>query len=216
MSTIFHGVLILVCAALIPFLLNKIPLGALAAILLVTGYKLAKIDLFKQMFANGKYQFIPFMVTVVGIIATDLLTGVGLGLAASGIGILYGNMKNSYYFHKNQHKEGEIIRIRLSEEVSFLNKASIKLTLDHMPENATVVIDAWEAKYIDFDVLELFREFQKVKCPERNINCVLIGFKDKYKITNTHNVRSEELKMDSLPELLSNGKINQQPQTVLA
>jgi MFS superfamily sulfate permease-like transporter len=83
MSTIFHGILILVCAALVPALLNKIPLGALAAILLVTGYKLAKVAIFKQMFQNGKYQWAPFMVTVIAIVFTDLLTGVGLGLVAA-------------------------------------------------------------------------------------------------------------------------------------
>ena len=191
MSTIVHGTLILICAALIPFLLNKIPLGALAAILLVTGYKLAKISIFKQMFANGKYQWVPFMITVVAVVTTDLLTGVGLGLAASAVAILYGNLKNSYYFHKDKHQDGELIRIHLSEEVSFLNKASIKLTLDHIPEGATVLIDARDTQYIDFDVLELIREFKDVKAPERSINCILVGFKEKYNVTNTHNVHSE-------------------------
>lgn len=190
-SAILHGVLILVCATAIPFLLNKIPLGALAAILLVTGYKLAKISIFKQMFANGKYQWAPFLVTVIAIVFTDLLTGVGMGLVASTIAILYGNMKNSYFFHKENHHAGEIVRIHLAEEVSFLNKASIKLTLDHMPADTTVVIDASKSTYIDFDVLELIREFKDVKAPQKNIDCRLIGFKEKYGIDNTHHVQSE-------------------------
>lgn len=210
-SAILHGVLILVCAALIPFLLNKIPLGALAAILLVTGYKLARISIFRQMFANGKYQWVPFVITVTAVVATDLLTGVGLGLAASGLAILYGNMKNSYYFHKDQYQEGEVIRIHLSEEVSFLNKASIKLTLDHLPQDSTVLIDARDTQYIDFDVLELIREFKEVKAPERGIRCALVGFKEEYKITNTHNVQSE-----TLPHILFNGTSSQQPQTATA
>jgi MFS superfamily sulfate permease-like transporter len=190
-SAIVHGILLLICSAFIPGVLNMIPLGALAAILLMTGYKLARVSIFKEMFANGKYQWIPFMVTVVGVVYTDLLTGVGLGLLTSMVAILYFNMKNSYYFHKENHHEGEIIRIFLSEEVSFLNKASIKLTLDHLPVNSTVIIDAAKSKFIDFDVLELIKEFKNIKAPEKNINCQLTGFKDKYKIDNTHYVLSE-------------------------
>ncbi|HZH65965.1 MAG TPA: SulP family inorganic anion transporter [Flavisolibacter sp.] len=191
MSTILHGVLILVCVILIPGILNMIPLGALAAILLMTGYKLAKLSIFKQMFANGKYQWIPFVITVLAVVRLDLLTGVALGLAANIIAILYGNLKNSYYFHKEKHNEGEIIHIRLSEEVSFLNKASIKLTLDHLPQHSTVLIDASTTRYIDFDVLELIKEFKEVKAPLNNIRCTLVGFKEKYRISNDHNVQSE-------------------------
>ena len=192
MSTITHGFLILVCAMFIPNLLNMIPLGALAAILLMTGYKLAKISVFKQMWANGKYQWAPFMVTVIAVVFTDLLTGVALGLVASIVAILYGNLKNSYYFHKEQHHEGEIVRIHLSEEVSFLNKASIKLTLDHLPSNTTVIIDATQSQYIDFDVLETIKDFCSVKAPQKKITCILTGFKEKYGIINTHNVHSEK------------------------
>jgi MFS superfamily sulfate permease-like transporter len=193
LSAILHGVLILVCVLLIPGILNMIPLGALAAILLMTGYKLAKISIFKQMFANGKYQWIPFLITVIAVVRFDLLTGVGLGLVASIVAILYGNLKNSYYFHKKKHHDGELIHIRLSEEVSFLNKASIKLTLDHLPENSTVLIDATATHYIDFDVLELIKEFKEVKAPLKNIRCVLEGFKEAYNITNSHNVQSEPM-----------------------
>jgi carbonic anhydrase len=196
-SAILHGLLILVSAIFIPGLLNMIPLGALAAVLLVTGYKLAKISIFKEMFQNGKYQWIPFIVSVIAIVFTDLLTGVALGLVASVFALLYGNMKNSYYFHKEEHHEGELIRIHLAEEVSFLNKASIKLTLEHLPNGATVIIDAQNTHYIDFDVLELIREFKELKAPQKNITCVLSGFKSKYGINNTHNVHSE--KMDIQP-----------------
>lgn len=196
LSAILHGLLILVCVVAIPGILNMIPLGALAAILLMTGYKLAKLSVFKQMYANGKFQWVPFIITVVAVVRFDLLTGVGLGLVASIIAILYGNMKNSYYFHKKEYNEGETINIHLSEEVSFLNKASIKLTLDHLPENSTVLIDATASHYIDFDVLELIKEFKEVKAPLKNITCVLTGFQPKYKITNTHNVQSEAVTFD--------------------
>ena len=141
---------------------------------------------------HGKYQFIPFIVTVVAVVFTDLLTGVGLGLVTSVFAILYGNLTNSYCFHKEDHHEGEVIRIRLSEEVSFLNKASIKRTFDHLPHNSTVIIDADNSHYIDFDVLELIKEFKNIQAPEKNIKCILTGFKEKYKIDNTRNVLSEK------------------------
>jgi MFS superfamily sulfate permease-like transporter len=198
LSAIIHGVLLLVCVALIPSLLNKIPLAALASILLMTGYKLAKISIFKEMFANGKYLWVPFIVTVVMVVFTDLLTGVGIGLVVSIAALLRGNMKNSYFFHKEQFKEGESIYIKLAEEVSFLNKASIQLTLDHLPSNSTVVIDASNTFYVDYDVLEIIREFNTIKAPLKNIRCVTIGFKDVYKIDNTHHITFEQEAKETL------------------
>ncbi len=202
LSTIFHASLLLISAIAIPFLLNKIPLGALAAILLLTGWKLAKPAVFIQMFKNGKYQFIPFIITVVVIIAIDLINvlpalngkgliiGVFAGIISAGGAILHGNLKNSYYFNKAKHKDGDTITIDLSEEVSFLNKAAIRETLDHMPENSKVVIDASNTHYIDFDVLELIKEFRDIKAPLKNIHLQLNGFKEAYKIDNSHSVSS--------------------------
>ena len=202
MSAIIHGMLLLVCIILIPSLLNKIPLSALAAILLLTGYKLAKPSFFKLMFSNGKFQFVPFIITVIVILAIDLfklvpaLSGKGLivgvfaGIVAAIGSILYGNLKNSYFFHKEKHHEGDIITIHLSEEVSFLNKAAIRQTLDHIPEQASVIIDASSTHYIDFDVLELIKEFRDIKAPLKNIKLELKGFKEKYKIDNDYNVSS--------------------------
>jgi carbonic anhydrase len=190
MSTIIHGLLLLICVTLIPVILNKIPLAALAAILLMTGYKLCNPALFKKMFKLGKYQWVPFVITVVAIVFTDLLTGVGIGLGVSALALLYGNYKNSYFFHKEKHHEGEAILIHLSEEVSFLNKASIKLTLEHLPQNSTVIIDAYDSQYIDHDVLELIRDFKDVQAPLKNITCKTVGFKEVYNIVNTDNVQS--------------------------
>lgn len=202
LSTIFHGILLLVCVITIPTLLNYIPLAALAAILLLTGYKLCKLPVFKKMISNGKYQSIPFFVTVLTILGIDLfglyppvkgeglLIGVITGLIAAFGAILHGNLKNSYYFHKDQHQEGDIIKIRLAEEVSFLNKASIRETLDHIPENATIVIDASHTDYIDFDVLELIKEFRDIKAPLKKIKLQLVGFKEKYRIENLLHVQS--------------------------
>ncbi|HMU44744.1 MAG TPA: SulP family inorganic anion transporter [Chitinophagaceae bacterium] len=209
MSAIIHGFLLLACTALIPVVLNKIPLAALAGILLMVGYKLAKPSLFKQMFAAGKYQWVPFVVTVIAIVMTDLLVGVGIGLGVSTLALLYGNYKNSYFFHKEQHQVGEVIHIHLSEEVSFLNKASIKLTLDHIPENSKVVIDASASQYIDYDVLEEIKEFKEVKAPLKNIECLTVGFKEKYRIENSVNV-------SSLPDAKSEIRKKITTETILA
>lgn len=201
LSAIFHGFLLMISIILIPGLLNLIPLSALAAILLITGYKLAKISVFKQMWENGKHQFVPFMVTVVVIIGIDLLgfykplkgegllVGVIAGVIAAIGSILLGNLKNSYYFHRHEHDNGEKITIKLSEEVSFLNKAAIRETLDHMPENSVVIIDATNTKYIDFDVLEQIKEFRDIKAPLKNIDLTLKNFKEVYNI-NSENVVS--------------------------
>ena len=180
-SAIFHGLFLLVCVALIPSILNKIPLSALAAVLILTGYKLAKISIFKDSWNNGKYQWWPFIITVFAVVFTDLLTGVGIGLVASAFAILRGNMKNAYYFHKEEYNAGDLITIKLSQEVSFLNKASIKLTLDHLPEGSKVLIDASDTSYIDFDVLESIRDFAKDKAKKNGIELTLKGFRDKYK-----------------------------------
>ncbi len=202
LSTMFHGSLLLVFVVAIPRVLNMIPLSALAAILLMTGYKLCKVSVFKKMYSNGKYQFIPFMTTIVAILAIDLfglipavkgeglLIGVVVGLIAAIGAILHGNLKNSYYFHKENYHPGETIRIHLSEEVSFLNKGSIRETLDHLPENSTVIIDASSTHYIDFDVLELIKEFRDIKAPLKNITCQLEGFKEVYQIDNNYQVSS--------------------------
>ncbi|HNL64741.1 MAG TPA: SulP family inorganic anion transporter, partial [Ferruginibacter sp.] len=119
-----------------------------------------------------------------------LLVGVLSGIVAAIGGILYGNLKNSYFFHKEKHHEGDTIRMRLSEEVSFLNKAAIRQTLDHMPENSTVVIDASGTSYIDFDVLELIKEFRDIKAPLKDIQLQLVGFKEAYKMENYSHVQS--------------------------
>ncbi|MEJ7611835.1 MAG: SulP family inorganic anion transporter [Ferruginibacter sp.] len=202
LSTIFHGILLLVCVISIPSLLNYIPLAALAAILLLTGYKLCKLSVFSKMIGNGKYQYIPFFVTVAVILGIDLfglyiplkgeglLIGVMAGLIAAFGAILHGNLKNSYFFHKDKHHEGEIINIKLSEEVSFLNKAAIRNTLDKLPKNSTVLIDASSSQYIDFDVLELIKEFRDIKAPLKHITCRLIGFREVYQIENELNVQS--------------------------
>ena len=185
MSTIIHGTLLLVCAASIPMLLNFIPKASLAAILIFTGYKLCKPAVFKHMWKGGWTQFIPFVATVVAVVSLDLLKGVGLGLLISIFYILRQNIRIPYYFQRSSFSNGELIKITLAQEVSFLNKASIKETLDNLPKGSNVIIDASQTQYIDFDVLDLITEFSKTKAPERDITMSLIDFKNRYNIPST-------------------------------
>lgn len=185
MSAIIHGFLLLVCVVTIPVLLNKIPFATLAAVLLLVGYKLAKPSKLKHFWDNGKYQFIPFIVTVVGVVVTDLLIGVGLGIAVSIIFLIKGNLKRAYNFRKEQYADGAIIHIDLAQEVSFLNKAAIKSTLNDIPENSKVVINASDTVYIAHDVLDLIREFKYTRAKSEHIKVKLVGFKDAYDLENT-------------------------------
>jgi len=185
LSAMIHGILLLLTVILIPTLLNKIPMACLAAILIMIGFKLASPNVFKHMWRIGKYQFIPFIVTVVGVVGMDLLRGVGLGLAVSIFFILYGNMKVAYFFKKEAYKNNQDIHINLAQEVSFLNKAAIKQTLAHLPENSNVIIDASNSIYIDYDVIELIKNFTNYTSKNKNITVELRGFKSAYKIQNS-------------------------------
>ncbi|MCS6929725.1 MAG: SulP family inorganic anion transporter [Saprospiraceae bacterium] len=209
-STIFHGFFLLLSVVAIPEVLNLIPLSALAAVLLMVGYKLAKPQIFIEMWKNGKYQWWPFVITVVAIVFTDLLTGVLIGLGVSALSILYGNMRNAYFFHSEEYHEGDLIRMRLSQEVSFLNKASIKRTLDQLPEGSYVLIDASDTAYIDFDVLEIIRDFASVKAPSKNIRVALRGFHERYDVGDADFVHCETLAPnDPLRQLFASSPVDQ-------
>jgi MFS superfamily sulfate permease-like transporter len=154
-STIFHGILLLLCAALIPGLLNKIPLSALAGILIFTGYKLAKITLFKEFYQKGFNQFIPFCVTIIAILFTDLLIGISIGIAVSLVFIIRSNFKTAVMVVNDNNN----YLIRFQKDVSFLNKPIIKSELELVPENANLVIDVARAEYIDKDVIDEVNNF---------------------------------------------------------
>lgn len=192
MSTIFHGGFLLITVVAIPFLLNKIPMACLAAILIMIGVKLASLKVFKHMWHAGKYQFIPFVATVVAVVFTDLLKGVGIGLAVSIFFLLKGNMRLAYFFKKQEHHEGETIYIDLAQEVSFLNKAAIKQTLAHLPANSKVIIDAANTVYIDYDVLQLIRDFVNYGAKDKGIKVRLYNFKKAYKMEDAVHVHSEQ------------------------
>lgn len=189
-ATIAHGVFLLLAVLIIPAILNKIPLACLAAILLMIGYKLASPTVFKHMWHSGKYQFVPFIVTVLAVVFTDLLKGVGIGLVVSIFYILRANLKLAYFFEKEAHHQGETITIKLAQEVSFLNKAAIKQTLTHLPPNSRLVIDASDTFYIDHDVLELIRDFLSIGSIDKDIEVSLVGFKTEYKLENSIHVTS--------------------------
>lgn len=185
MSAIIHGVLLLVSVLAIPSILNKIPLATLAAVLLLVGYKLANPATIKHFWKKGKYQFIPFIATFGAVVFTDLLKGVALGMIISVIFVLKGNMKRAYHFRKEEYHDGDIIHIDLAQEVSFLNKAAIKETLVSIPENSKLIINASDTVYIAHDVLDLIKEFKKIRAKDENIKVKLIGFKEVYELENS-------------------------------
>ncbi len=190
LSAILHGVLLLVSVLSIPTLLNKIPLATLAAVLLLVGYKLANPKTVLHFWHKGKYQFIPFIATFVAVVLLDLLKGVALGMIISAFFVLQGNMKRAYRFRKEEYQEGDIIHIELAQEISFLNKSAIKTTLNELPANSKVVINATETVYIAHDVLDLITEFHRIKAKELNIKVKLIGFKTEYNINNSDDYKN--------------------------
>jgi len=169
MSAILHGVIMLLCALAIPKVLNLIPLASLAAILFVVGYKLAKPVVFKQMYKLGIEHFAPFMVTILGIVFTDLLIGIVLGLVVAVMYILYNNFKKPFLFESDKHLKDGVLRIELAEDVTFINKASILNTLSQVPNDSKIIIDASKSINICQDVIEIIQEF-KISAEYRNID----------------------------------------------
>ncbi len=175
LSAIFHGFLLLVSVILIPRLLNMIPLSVLAAILLIVGYKLAKPRLFKQMYKLGWKQFVPFVVTVIGIVFTDLLVGIGLGLMVGIVVILLKSYQNSHFLHIEDKSNGKHkIKMTLAEEVTFFNKGAILNELDSLPRDTYLELDLIKTRYLDYDIIEILEDFL-FKAKERNIDIKLVS-----------------------------------------
>jgi MFS superfamily sulfate permease-like transporter len=161
MSAILHGIFLLSCIALIPFVLNMVPLAVLACILFMVGYKLAKPSLFKQMYKLGWSQFLPFIITLLGIVFTDLLKGITLGVIVSLIIFLRKSFQNSHFLHQEFVDEGHhIVKMTLAEEVSFLNKSAILKALSKIPNDSLLTIDMRNSTSIDYDVLEIIDNFK--------------------------------------------------------
>lgn len=173
LSAIVHGLLLLISVIAFAAFLNQIPLACLAAVLLVVGYKLAKINLFKEMYQLGWEQFVPFIVTVVAIQFSDLLKGIALGMLVAIFYILRTNYRRDYEIHHDKKSEGGLITIKLSEHVTFINKGSIAKKLADIPNDTKVIIDASQSHYLDLDVLEIIYDFE-IAAKLKNITVTLV------------------------------------------
>lgn len=174
LAAIFHGLFLLISVVALAQVLNKIPLACLAAVLLLVGYKLAKVSLFKSMYQLGWEQFVPFIVTVIAIQFSDLLKGIAAGMFVSAFIILRNNYKMAYISHTEEKGENKSkLIIQLAEEVSFLNKGSIALTLENIEEDTCLIIDGSKSKNIDLDVLEIIHDFKNNTAELKNITVEL-------------------------------------------
>ncbi len=174
LSSATHGALLLLSVFLVPFLLNQIPLAALAAILIVTGFNLTKPRLYLNMWSLGWKQFLPFLITVFVILATDLLVGVSIGLLISIYFIIRNNFKAEYRIRKTRRHDTEVFVIKLNTNVTFLNKVRLKQSLDQVPPYSVLTIDGSECNFIDYDILEIIAEFRH-KAHDRHIELHLPG-----------------------------------------
>jgi MFS superfamily sulfate permease-like transporter len=205
-SAIFHGFLLLGSVALLPDILNKIPLATLAAVLVVTGWKLANPTLFRSMWREGMLQFLPFLVTVVAIVLTDLLLGVMLGMATSLLFILWSNTQQGVRVIEERHVSGIVHRIELSGQTTFLNRARLATELAQYKKGEHVLIDARLADFIDPDMLTMIHEFVNETAPGRGIDVSCIGFKDRYpRITDR--VQYVDVSTRELQSKLTPGKV---------
>jgi carbonic anhydrase/SulP family sulfate permease len=182
LSAIIHGVLLVVCVFALPTVLNRIPLSALAAILVVTGFKLAHPSIFRKMWKEGANQFVPFAVTVTAIVLTDLLLGVIIGLSVSLLFLLQSSLRRGMTIIEEEHASGMVHRVELANQVSFLNRAALQDTLGRYGRGDQVVIDARTTDYIDPDILGLIRAFRDETGPARGVSVSLMGFQDRYQL----------------------------------
>jgi MFS superfamily sulfate permease-like transporter len=164
-STIVHGILLATAVISIPSLLNMIPLSCLAAILITIGYKLASPTQFKKLFKQGYDQFIPFVVTILAILFSNLLLGIGIGIC---VGLLF-VLKTNYQQDITIVNDGDNYLLKLTKDVSFLNKAILRKTLQSIPENSYVLIDGSQAQFVDHDIIDTLEDFVS-SAPNRNID----------------------------------------------
>lgn len=174
LSAFTHGLFLLIAVLFIPFLINKIPYASLAAILLITGYNLTKPKLYISMWNLGWKQFFPFLITIVLILATDLLIGVTAGLFLSLYIIIQNNFQADYNIVHTKNHETEVFLIALHDNVSFLNKVKLRKVMDEIPPYSILTIDGSKCKFVDYDILEMITEYA-VKAHDRHIELHLIG-----------------------------------------
>ncbi|WP_375578754.1 SulP family inorganic anion transporter [Marivirga tractuosa] len=200
-SAIIHGFLLLGSIIAIPYLLNLIPLATLAAILFIVGYKLAKPSLFRKMYKQGKGQFIPFIATILGIVFTDLLVGLGIGLVIAIFYILLNNYQITLNTKHERKEDGkDLMRLELAQELTFINKATILKSLANIPKNTKVEIDASNTRYMHHDIYEIIEDF-RISAKERDIEVTIINLTEpvegptppKFTVT-THSDEGEDFK----------------------
>lgn len=184
MATIMHGFFILLAILYLPHALNRIPLSSLAAVLIYTGYKLTSPKIYKKIYRQGLDRFIPFVATIIGIVAVDLLAGILMGLFASLFFILKSNSQMRIDIIKEISPNGIINRIVLPQQITFLNKAALVAELNSIPHGSQVIIDARYSNYIDKEIVEYIKNFQDEQTGVREISLNLIGFQDAYAIHN--------------------------------
>lgn len=183
-STILHGVFILFAVMIIPEALNKIPLSSLAAILIYTGYKLTKPAIYLNIYRQGMDRFFPFIVTIICIVALNLLAGILIGLLISLFFILKSNSEVRLDIVKEIYPHGTTNRLILPQQITFLNKASLVTELDSIPAHSQLIIDAHYSEYIDKEIVEFIKEFQQDLAPLKHISLNIEGFKEQYNIHN--------------------------------
>ncbi|SEK75290.1 SulP family inorganic anion transporter [Parapedobacter koreensis] len=176
LSAFTHGIFLLIAVALIPMAINFIPYASLAAVLLVTGYNLTKPSLYVNMWRLGWAQFFPFLITIVIILATDLLIGVSIGLLISLYYIIQNNFRTEFRVTKSVIHGIDHYQVKLNTDVTFLNKVKLRKTLDEVPEYSVLTIDGSESDFIDYDILEIISEFES-KARYKHIELHLQGIK---------------------------------------
>lgn len=173
-STILHGLFILLAVVFLRPVMNLIPLSALAAILLVTGYKLVSPSQLKVLFLKGWRQFLPFAITLLVILLSDLLMGVLAGILFTSIVLFLDNIRNPFLRQNYKLQIGSVTRLEFSQQVTFLNKPAIKKALWGVSEGEKVIIDARHTTYIDADIQELLQDFQQEVAPSRQVTLKIL------------------------------------------
>jgi MFS superfamily sulfate permease-like transporter len=182
LATIVHGVLLAGMVLLLPDVLNRIPLSSLAAILLVTGFKLVSPKLVRRMWQAGRDQFIPFAATVLAIVLTDLLVGLGIGMLVAVAFILARHSRRTVRRIYEKHLGGEVLHLVLPMQVTFLNQRMLTRALDEVPRGGHVLLDAQQTEYIDPDVLATIREYRDEVAPARGVHLSMIGFDEAHRL----------------------------------
>ncbi len=202
-SSVLHGVILIASVAFVPWLLNQIPLAALAAILLFTGYKLASLKVFKEFYSQGWTQFLPFLATVVAIMFSDLLIGIAIGMAVGFFFILRSSSQSPGRLEEEKHPVADVLRLKFAQQVTFLNRAPLLTTLKNIPNGSQIILDASETDYLDQDIAQVLRTFREEEAPVRNIQVNIVGMRDKYYLrdhVDYINVLTEETQKKLTPQ----------------